>query len=89
MGPDTVIELARQALTTVAYVTMPLLFVGMAAGLVVSIFQAATQVSESTLSFLPKVAASAAVLILGGAWLLEQMTSFTIQIIQRIAEVGP
>ncbi len=89
MGPDMVMELARQALITVAYVTTPLLFVGLAAGLLISIFQAATQVSESTLSFLPKVAASATVLILGGNWLLEQLTSFTTQIILRIAEVGP
>lgn len=89
MGPDTIMELGRQTLTVVAYVCAPVLLVGLAAGLIVSIFQAATQVSESTLSFLPKVAAVMVVLILGGPWILEQLTAFTTQIIQRISEVGP
>jgi len=89
VGPDTVMELGRQALTVVSLVCAPLLLAGMVVGLVISIFQAATQVSESTLSFLPKVASVIVVLIIGGTWILEQLTSFTIQIIQRISEVGP
>lgn len=89
MGPDTVMELGRQALTVVALVCAPLLLTGMVAGLIVSIFQAATQVSESTLSFLPKVASVMIVLLLGGGWILEQLTSFATQMIQRISEVGP
>jgi flagellar biosynthesis protein FliQ len=89
MGPDTVMELGRQALTVVSLVCAPLLLAGMIVGLIISIFQAATQVSESTLSFLPKVAAVIVVLIIGGGWILEQLTSFTTQIIQRIGEVGP
>lgn len=89
MGPDTVMELGRQTLTVVAYVCAPVLLVGLAAGLIVSIFQAATQVSESTLSFLPKVAAVMMVLVLGGPWILEQLTAFAAQIFERISEVGP
>lgn len=89
MSPDGVMELGRQALTVVALVCTPVLLTGVAVGLVVSIFQAATQISENTLTFLPKVSAVMAVLIFGGNWILEQLTSFAIQIVQRIAEVGP
>jgi flagellar biosynthetic protein FliQ len=82
-------ELIRQALTVTVLVCAPVLLVGLVAGLAVSIMQAATQVSESTLSFLPKVAAVMAVLLIGGNWLLAQLTGFAIQIIQRVAQVGP
>ncbi len=85
MGMDTVMELGRQTLTVTALVCAPVLVVGLVAGLIVSIFQAATQVSESTMSFLPKIAA----VLIGGGWILEQLTGFTTQIIQRISEVGP
>lgn len=89
MGPDTVMELGRQTLTVIAAVCAPVLLVGLTAGLIVSVFQAATQVSESTLSFLPKIAAVLLTLLIGGGWILEQLTSFTTQMIMRIAEVGP
>ena len=89
MNPDTVMELGRQTLTVIAFVCAPVLLTGLAAGLIVSVFQAATQVSESTLSFLPKVASVLAVLLIGGNWILGQLTTFTTQIIQRISEVGP
>jgi flagellar biosynthesis protein FliQ len=89
MGPDTVMELGRQTLSVIALICAPVLLTGLAAGLIISIFQAATQISESTLSFLPKVAAVMMVLVVGGGWILEQLTSFTSQIILRIAEVGP
>lgn len=89
MGMDTVMELGRQTLTVTALVCAPVLVVGLVAGLIVSIFQAATQVSESTMSFLPKIAAVLAALLIGGGWILEQLTGFTTQIIQRISEVGP
>jgi len=89
VGPDAVMELGRQTLTVIAAVCAPILVVGLVAGLVVSIFQAATQVSESTLSFLPKIAATLVALLIGGGWILEQLTGFTTQIIMRIAEVGP
>lgn len=89
MGPDAVMELARLTLSAIATVCVPVLLTGLVAGLVVSIFQAASQVSESTLTFLPKVAAVAATLLLGGNWILEQLINFTRDMIQRIAEVGP
>lgn len=89
MTPDTVMELGRETLLAVAAVCAPVLIVGLVTGLLISIFQAATQISENTLSFLPKVAAVAATLLLTGSWLLEQLTSFTTEIIQRVSEVGP
>jgi len=82
-------EIGRQTVMVIASVCAPVLIVGLTAGLVVSIFQAATQVSESTLSFLPKIAAVLVTLLIGGGWILEQLTGFTTQMIMRIAEVGP
>jgi len=89
MTPDTVMELAQQTLMAIGTICVPVLVTGLVAGLIVSIFQAATQVSESTLSFLPKIAAVGGILMLAGNWLIEQLTTFTTQIISRIAEVGP
>jgi flagellar biosynthesis protein FliQ len=88
MGPDAVMDLGVETLTVVALICAPVLGVGLIVGLAISVFQAATQVSESTLSFLPKVAAMIAVLIVGGTWIIEQLMNFTIRIVERMGEVG-
>ena len=77
MGPDQVLELSTQALELALRVALPLLLVGLVVGLAVSIFQAVTQIQEQTLSFIPKVLAMAAVLVIGGPWMLNQLLSYT------------
>ena len=80
MGPDTVLELSTQALEVALRVGLPLLGVGLVVGLAVSVFQAVTQIQEQTLSFIPKILATAAVLVVGGPWMLNQLLSYTAEL---------
>ncbi|TML92193.1 MAG: flagellar biosynthesis protein FliQ [Actinobacteria bacterium] len=77
MNQDVVVNLSTTALTLAFKVAMPMLAAGLIVGLVVSIFQAVTQIQEQTLAFIPKVIALAAVLMLLGPWMLNQMLTYT------------
>lgn len=77
MNDTTVIEIAMQAITVATKLAAPILLVTLAVGLGVSLFQSVTQVQEFTLSFVPKVAGVAAVLVLGGNWMLHELVNFT------------
>jgi len=84
MTPQTVLTLAQQALWITALGSAPLLLTALAVGLVVSIFQAATQINEMTLSFIPKLLAMAAVLALTGPWMLRSLVEYTRNLIESI-----
>jgi len=84
MTPQTVLTLAQQALWITALVSAPLLLTALVVGLVVSIFQAATQINEMTLSFIPKLLAMAAVLALTGPWMLRTLVEYTRGLIESI-----
>jgi len=77
MTDTAVIEIAMQAVVVAAKIAGPILLVTLALGLLVSLFQSVTQVQEFTLSFVPKVLGVAAVLLLGGNWMLHEMVNFT------------
>jgi flagellar biosynthesis protein FliQ len=77
MNQDVVINLATTAMALAFKVALPLLGVGLVVGLVVSIFQAVTQIQEQTLAFIPKIIALAAVLMLLGPWMLNQLLAYT------------
>jgi flagellar biosynthesis protein FliQ len=77
MNQDVVINLATTAMTLAFKVALPMLGAGLVVGLVVSIFQAVTQIQEQTLSFIPKIVAMAAVLMLLGPWMLNQLLGYT------------
>jgi flagellar biosynthetic protein FliQ len=77
MNQDVVINLATAAMALAFKVALPLLGVGLVVGLVVSIFQAVTQIQEQTLAFIPKIVALAAVLMLLGPWMLNQLLAYT------------
>ena len=77
MNQDTVVNLATQAMTLALKVAGPLLLVGLVVGLVVSIFQAVTQIQEQSLSLIPKIAGVAVVIILLGPWMLGQLVAYT------------
>jgi flagellar biosynthetic protein FliQ len=77
MNQDVVINLATTAMALAFKVAMPMLGVGLAVGLLVSIFQAVTQIQEQTLAFIPKIVALAAVLMLLGPWMLNQLLAYT------------
>lgn len=77
MDQDTVVTLASQAMSLAFKVAGPLLLVGLAVGLLVSIFQAVTQIQEQSLTLIPKIVGIAAVTVLLGPWMLGQLVSYT------------
>ncbi len=84
MTPTTVVELGRQALEVALMVSAPLFIAALATGLIVSIFQAATQINEATLSFVPKLIAIFLAMILAGPWMLTIMTTYIRQLYESI-----
>lgn len=76
MTPESVMLVGRQALEMTVLVSAPLLLAALAIGLLVSLFQAATQINEMTLSFIPKVLAMFLVMVLAGPWMLTLMTDY-------------
>jgi flagellar biosynthetic protein FliQ len=77
VSEDTVIQLVVGAVELALKVGLPLLLIGLAVGLVVSVFQAVTQIQEQTLTFIPKILATVVVLVVGGPWMLDQLLSYT------------
>lgn len=77
MNQDTVTQLAMQAITVALKVGGPFLIAGLIVGLLVSIFQAATSIQEMTLSFIPKIVITGAVIVVGGPWMLSQLLAYT------------
>lgn len=84
MTPETVVTVGRHALEMTLLLAAPLLITALAVGLIVGIFQAATQINEMTLSFIPKLLAMAAVLALAGPWMLRSLVEYTRGLIESI-----
>lgn len=85
MTPTTVIDIGRQAVEVTLLVAAPLFLAALVTGLLVSIFQAATQINEMTLSFVPKLIAIFVTLVLAGPWMITLLTDF----IRRLWEAIP
>lgn len=84
MTPESVMTLGQKAMEVTLMVSAPLLLVALATGLVVSIFQAATQINEMTLSFIPKLVALFATMVLAGPWMLSVMVDYMRQVLESI-----
>lgn len=84
MTPTTVIDLGRQALELTLLVSAPLFIAALVTGLIVSIFQAATQINEQTLSFVPKLIATFITLVLAGPWMITMLTEFIRRLFESI-----
>ena len=84
MTPTTVIDLGRQALELTLLVSAPLFIAALVTGLLVSIFQAATQINEQSLSFVPKLIATFITLVLAGPWMITMMTDFIRRLFESI-----
>jgi flagellar biosynthetic protein FliQ len=84
MTPELVMNLVRQALEVTILVSAPLLLTALVTGLLVSVFQAATQINEMTLSFIPKLLAIFLALVLAGPWMVNLMVDFTRRLISGI-----
>ncbi len=76
MTPESVMTLGQQAIELTLLLSAPLLICALAIGLVVSIFQAATQINEQTLSFIPKLVGIFLVLVIAGPWMVTMMVDF-------------
>ena len=84
MTPTAVIELGRQAVEVTLMVSAPLFIAALATGLLISIFQAATQINDMTLSFVPKLVAIFVTLVLAGPWMITVLTDFMRRLFESI-----
>ena len=84
MTPDTVIAIIRQALEVAMLAAGPLLLASLFTGLLVSVFQAATQINEMTLSFIPKILVMFIVLVITGPWALQLLVDYITRLIGSI-----
>ena len=84
MTPGIVMEIGRQAIEVTLLIAAPMLVTALVVGLIISIFQAATQIQEQTLSFLPRFIVTLLTLIFTGNWLLSQITTLFSDLFQKI-----
>ncbi|MBS0309446.1 MAG: flagellar biosynthesis protein FliQ [Proteobacteria bacterium] len=84
MSPENVMAMGSQAIQVTLMVAAPMLLIALAIGLVVSIFQAATQINETTLSFIPKLVGIFLSLIIAGPWMLSVLVDYMRQMFSGI-----
>jgi flagellar biosynthetic protein FliQ len=84
MTPEFVMAFGQQALYVAMLIGAPLLLTALAVGLIIGMVQAATQINEMTLSFIPKVIAMALVMVITGPWMLRTLVQFTRQLIENL-----
>ncbi len=87
MTPEMVLDIGREALWVTALLAAPLLLSALAVGLLVGMVQAATQIQEMTLTFIPKLAVLGLALVVAGSWMLGLISDFAINLIERIPEL--
>ena len=87
MEAQQVLTIGQQALTLMLTVAAPVLLVVLVVGLVVSVFQAATQINEATLSFVPKIVAAVVVLAIAGPWMLTTLAEYLQRTLKSIPGV--
>ena len=84
MSPETVLTIGSRALEITLLLAAPLLLVALVTGLIVGAFQAATQINEQTLSFIPKLLAMALAVVVAGPWMLKVLISYTRELFESI-----
>ena len=89
MGIEDFLRLAQVSIETAVLVSAPMLVLGLMAGLAVSIFQAATQISDSALAFIPKIGAVVIGILIFGHFMMSRIAEFTIWVFGQIPNVGP
>lgn len=87
MTPESVMDLAYQGMRVTLLMAGPLLLTALLVGLLISLFQAATQINEMTLSFIPKILAVFTVLILAGPWMIQLIVEFTRELLRNIPQM--
>lgn len=86
MDVDMAADLGRQAMIITLIVSMPAMLVGMVVGLIISLVQSVTSIQDQTLSFVPKILASLAIVIVGTPWLMTHLMEYTVQLYLSIPE---
>jgi flagellar biosynthetic protein FliQ len=84
MTPEFVVSLSQEAIKTTLFVAMPVLLLGLAIGLAISIFQAVTQIQEMTLTFVPKIVVVLLGLLFFASWMLQHLMAFAIGTFEQI-----
>ncbi|WP_024301863.1 flagellar biosynthesis protein FliQ [Pseudogulbenkiania sp. MAI-1] len=84
MSPELVINLVQNALYVLIIVAAPVLLVSLLVGLLISVLQAATQINEMTLTFIPKLLALFVTLVLAGPWMINTLVDYTVRLFQSI-----
>ncbi len=87
MSPDTVMSIAQNTLEVIGMLTGLVLLPALAVGLIVAMFQAATQINEMTLTFIPKLVVVGLVLMLAGNWMIQLLMNFSLNLIESIPEL--
>lgn len=87
MTPESVVDLGQQALYVTIMILLVLLLPALVVGLLVSIFQAATQINEMTLSFIPKLIVTMLVIVMAGPWMLRTLVTYTQRLIEDIPQL--
>ena len=87
MTPEMVLDIGRESLWVIALLAAPMLLSALGVGLLVGMIQAATQIQEMTLTFIPKLIVLALALLIAGPWMLGVLTDYTITLIQSIPEL--
>jgi flagellar biosynthetic protein FliQ len=84
MSPETVMSIGSRALEITMLLAAPMLLVALVTGLIIGAFQAATQINEQTLSFIPKLLAMALAVVVAGPWMLKVLISYTRELFESI-----
>ncbi|QNM98295.1 flagellar biosynthesis protein FliQ [Chitinimonas koreensis] len=84
MSPEMVITVIQRAFEVIILVGGPMLLAGLVVGLLISVFQAATQINEATLSFIPKLLITFLVAVLAGPWMLSILMDYTVRLFESI-----
>lgn len=84
MDENLILLLGQEALKTTALVASPMLIGALVIGLVISVLQAVTQINESTLTFIPKMAVVAVIIVVAAPWMIDIMSTYTIELFENI-----
>ncbi len=88
MTPEYVVNIGRQAIETGLMCAAPMLLVALVVGLIISVFQAATQINEQTMTFIPKIVGVFVTLLIFAPWILQKISAFLIVIFNQLPTVG-
>lgn len=87
MGEDVVLNLSTHSLKTIAMVASPMLLGALVIGILVSVFQAITQINEATLTFIPKMMVVALIILIAGPWMLDTLKGFTVEVFESVGTI--